>query len=290
MITRGVYFLSNNNMLDFTIAFLNSFRAYNPVIPLCFIPYNEQVDEIVALKDVYNFEVFQDTALLKECDQMSLQLHEYVRPEYRKFAIWEGPFNEFIYIDIDTVVLDDLSFAFEFLYDHDCLTATSNIPEIRKFVWLDGVEKSGMINATQIAYAANTGFIVSKKGFINIDQVRQGFQKAQLLKDYMEFNCMEQPFLNYMIVTAGKPYTSLCVLGDVEKHRKVLYEYWGGENDSEVINGKLYRKTGGQICFVHWSGVWRLKDQMPNKKIWDYYRNMQPSQAVNAPLPAHLVS
>jgi hypothetical protein len=90
----------------------------------------------------------------------------------------------------------------------------------------------------------------------------------------------------------------LCVLGRFGRDRKVLYEYWGGEDVGEIRSGKLYRKTGGQICFVHWAGVWRLKDQMPNKKIWDYFRNMKlpPGDAVERKphrlpqLPAHLVS
>lgn len=296
--TRGVYFLSSNEMYDFTIAFLNSFRASNPSIPLCFIPYNENTAMIEALKDQYRFTVFSSPGLLQEYDRMSLRLHEKVRGEYRKLAIWEGDFDEFIYIDIDTVVLDDLCFCFTFLEQYDCLTATSNIPEIRKFVWTDGIEECRALDTAQISYAANTGFLVSKKGFMDRSFIKQSLEKAQLIKDYMQLECMEQPFLNYLIVTAGKPYTSLCVLGEFGRDRKVLYEYWGGESVGEIRNGKMYRRTGGQICFIHWAGVWRLKDQMPNKKIWDYFRNMElpgsdsgnDGKLHNAPeLPAYLV-
>ncbi|MEO5563920.1 MAG: hypothetical protein ABIR18_10810 [Chitinophagaceae bacterium] len=276
--TRGVYFLSNDTMYEFTIAFLNSFRTYNPSVSLCFIPYNDNVDNILALKEAYHFEVYQDNELLKECDAMSLQLHDEIKPAYRKLVIWKGIYDQFIYIDIDTVVLADLSFAFEFLADHDCLTATSNIRAIRKFVWLDGIEETGLLTADQIAYAANTGFVVSKKIFTDFGNIKDKLEESRLLKNYMELNCMEQPFLNYLIVTSGKPYTSLCELGYSERQRRVLYEYWGGEEEAEIINGKMYRKTGGQICFIHWSGVWRLKDKMPNKKIWDHYRYMNDPQ------------
>ena len=115
-VSRGVYFLTNDKMYDFTIAFLNSFRKYNPVVPLCMIPYNDECEKITALKDVYKFTVFPNSLLLIECSQLSLQLHEKVCNEYRKLAMWEGVFDEFIYIDVDTVVLNDVSFLFDYLH------------------------------------------------------------------------------------------------------------------------------------------------------------------------------
>jgi len=273
--TRGVYFLSNNVMYDLTIAFLNSLRTYNPTIPLVLIPYDENTDQIEALQDTYQFDIFRPMALFNECDQMSRRWHDSVRGEYRKFAIWEGRFDEFIYIDIDTVVLDDLSFCFEVLQEYGCITATSNIPAIRKFVWLDGVEECGILDAEQIAYSANTGFIVSKKGFFNFEWVKQRLEHIEGIEKYMEFFCLEQPVLNYLIVTSGKPYTSLFALRLSGKNANVPNEYWGGSDIGEIKNGKMYSKNHGQIFLIHWAGVWRLKDQMPNKEIWDFYRNMQ---------------
>lgn len=273
-VTRGVYFLSNNVMYDLTIAFLNSFRTYNPTIPLVLIPYDENTDKIEALQHTYRFDIFSPMALFNECDQLSRRWHERVRGEYRKFAIWEGRFNEFIYIDIDTVVLDDLSFCFEFLQEYGCLTASSDIPSIRKFVWLDGIEKCGVLNAEQIAFSANTGFIVSKKGFFNFEEVKQRLEHIGVIEKYMEFFCLEQPVLNYLIVTSGKPYTSLHVLRLSGKNANVPNEYWGGSDTAKIKNGMIYREDGAQVFLIHWAGVWRLKDQMPNKEIWDYYRHM----------------
>jgi hypothetical protein len=282
LVSRGVYFLTNNKMYDFTIAFLNSFRKYNPVVPLCVIPYNNDFDKIAALKDSYRFTVFPDMALLNACDKLSLQLHEKVTSEYRKLAMWEGVFDEFIYIDIDTVVLDDVSFAFEYLHDHWFVAGTSNLPGSRQYVWFDGVEHTNLLNADQIAYSANTGFMVSKRGFINMDYIEQKMPTAKLLEDYMQFKCLEQPFLNYLVVTSGKQYTSLTLLAKKEKKRKVMTEYWGGGTNGKIKNGKIYVDTGKPVLFIHWAGVWRLKEQMPNKKIWDYYRKMElPANGLN---------
>lgn len=277
--SRGVYFLANDEMYEFTIAFLNSFRKYNPDVPLCMIPFNNDFKRIEQLKDSYGFTVFPDSRLLMECSELSLALHERVAHEYRKLAIWEGIFDEFIYIDIDTVVLDDVSFLFGYLPDYWFLAGTSNIPECRKFVWLEGVENTGMLDAEQIAFAANTGFMVSKKGYMDLEYAKQKMTKARLLEDYMAFVCREQPFLNYLVVTSGKPYTSLTVLASSEKKRKVMIEYWGGETAGKVEGGKLHIDGRKPVLFIHWAGVWRLREKMPNRKIWNYYRNMTLTDA-----------
>lgn len=267
--------MTNDFMYEFTIAFLNSFRKYNPLVPLCMIPYNNSFERIEALKDIYGFTVFPDTQLLAECSKMSLSLHEKVSHEYRKLAMWEGVFDEFIYIDIDTVVLDEVSFLFDYLADYWFLAGTSNLPGSRRHVWQEGVENSGMLNAEQIAYSANTGFIVSKKGFMDLEYSKRRMTKARLLEDYMQFECLEQPFLNYLIVTSGKPYSSLTLLAASEKKRKVMIEYWGGATTGKVQDGKMHVESGVPVLFIHWAGVWRLMEQMPNRKIWNYYRNMK---------------
>jgi len=273
-VSRGVYFLTNDKMYDFTIAFLNSFRKHNPEVSLCMIPYNDEYETIAALKDVYKFTVFPNSLLLTECTQLSLQLHEHERNEYRKLAMWEGMFDEFIYIDVDTVVLDDVSFVFDYLSDYWYVAGTSNLPVSRQYVWLDDVEHTNLLNAEQIAYSANTGFIASKKGLMDLDYIKKKMPAARQLEDFMQFMCLEQPFLNFLVVTSGRSYTSLTLLAREEKARKVMIEYWGGDTYGKIRNGKIYLNTAQPVLFIHWAGIWRLRDQMPNKKIWDYYRKM----------------
>ena len=49
MTQRGVYFLANDGILDMAIAFLNSFRTYNPSTALCLIPYADDVEQLTSL-------------------------------------------------------------------------------------------------------------------------------------------------------------------------------------------------------------------------------------------------
>ena len=297
---RGVYFIANNRVLDLSIAFLNSFRKYNPNISLCLIPYDNNYDKILQLQEVYRFDVFENSTLLQECDEISAKFHNSVLGSFRKLAMWDGIFEEFIYIDVDTLVLDNIDFCFQYLDKYPCITSHSNIQNIRKFVWKDSIYSSDHLSEEQIAFAANTGFIVSKKGFFDMRWIKNNTDKALSVKEHMELFCQEQPFLNYLIVTSGKPYTSLLVLSStVEKNSNIKLEFWAGQKGGKIVNGKFYFNNMNSYFLLHWAGEWqprkidsilygflsfiRLIDKnripklyifMPYKKIWNYYRTL----------------
>src|SRR4051812_23250796 len=108
MIRRGVYFLANDPMIDLVITFLNSLRAQEPDIALCLIPYDDRTTRIRELASRYCFSVLDDVVALSACDEISSRFHGRIRGHYRKIAAWSGVFDEFVYIDIDTVLLKPL--------------------------------------------------------------------------------------------------------------------------------------------------------------------------------------
>ena len=200
--SRGVYFLASDGTAELARAFLNSFRKYNPDIPLCLIPFNEEFRKLENLQDQFNFSIFSDRQMIESCDEISRRFHGHVRGEYRKFCIWEGAFEEFVYIDVDTVILSD----------YDFVTAHSNMPEISAMVWRPSIRDAGKLSSGQIEFAANTGFVTSKLGALSMEEIKGKTEEALQLAEHMELFCKEQPLLNYLIVTSGKKYTSLFVL------------------------------------------------------------------------------
>jgi hypothetical protein len=294
---RGVYFLANDQVLHLTIAFFNSFRRYNPNTPLCLIPYNDDCRETVLLKDLYAFEIFGDPSLLRRCDEISRKFHGRINGTYRKLAMWGGLFDEFIYIDVDTIVLRNVDFVYRYLADFAFLTSHSNIPSIRRYVWKESIYKTGLLSAEQIDYSANTGFIASKKGAISSTSIENSLEGAVLLMPHFELHSQEQPFLNYLIVTSGKQYSSLSTLfNSREEDRRIKLEFWAGRKGGRFLEGEF---INGEVYFlVHWAGCWQprridafasllmrtfaigkrnsghdLYLFMPYKKFWMHYRN-----------------
>jgi hypothetical protein len=304
-VSRGVYFLANDRIFDLTVAFLNSFRKYNPEIPLCLIPFNADIERIAALQSIYGFSVFSDGNVLESCDAIGARFHGRPQGEYRKLAMWEGGFDEFIYIDVDTVVLTNIDFVFPFLSEYDFVTSHSNIPEIVKWVWKKSVYDSRQLTAGQIAYSANTGFIASKKEALSLEGIKNKVEPATVLSPHMNFFCKEQAFLNYVIVTSGKKYTSLHVLKISGIHPDIKTEHWAGLKHGVIKNGQIYfNNKPGSVLLLHWAGNWhpkrldrviyrlqvllRLKKKedepvisrfMSYKKLWKYYRFLRKETA-----------
>jgi hypothetical protein len=275
-IARGVYFLANNQVFDQVIAFLRSFRIHNPSIPLCLIPFDSEFDRIAALKDTYSFSIFDDPALLASCDSISVKFHGRVIGAYRKLVVWEGIFETFAYIDVDTVVLDSVDFAFDHLKYGPYIASHSNLASIRRWVWKDDVYTTHLLTSPQIAYAANTGFFASVRGLLPMKHALAKVNAALELKDHMELHCMEQPFLNYLVVTSGYSYTSLLVLRLKGISPTAKLEWWGGQEGATVDNGKLQPQSGEPIFLVHWAGIWQearaAGKDLPYQALWDFYR------------------
>ena len=297
---RGLYFLANDKVLDQALAFLNSVRTHNPEIPLCLIPYDENAERIRSLATRYNFITITDAALLSWCDQISLSFHEEScrgRGMYRKLAAWFGPFDEFLYIDLDTVVLRPVDAVFPLLENFDAVTAYSNDPESRKFVWLDSIAPNQLISQEEIDYSANMGFILSHRRLLNRDIVATLVPQAKELSKHMELQCFDQPFNNYIVVKSTKRYTSLRRLNQQSAVRRWPEECWPGDKNWRIsIDGKAtYNGASRELLHIHWSGImaphsWEkrlyallgkfriptpsVRFNLPQGRIWRHYRNL----------------
>ncbi len=298
--TKGVYFIANDKVIELTIAFLNSFRKFNPKISLCLIPFRDDVSEISRLKEKYNFSIYSDIEILNLCDSMSEKFHSNTIGHYRKLAIWEGPFDEFVYIDIDMLVLKNIDFAFKLLDHYNFITSCSNLESEEKWVWKDSIYQTDLLNDEQIKYAANTGFIVSSKHAITIEEIKEKLKDAVKLAPHMELKCMDQPFINYLIVTSNIKYTSLFSLMNSTLFPENYIEFWAGIKRKNMKNGFItyYKGKPHDIFLIHWAGQWQLRPIeiklfiilnilklrkkiwsisvfMPFKKLWKQYRYMK---------------
>jgi hypothetical protein len=275
--SRTIYFLANDTMYEFVIAFLNSLRAYNPATPLCFIPYDEDVHRVRALEREYRFTTWSDAAVLARCDRISEQFHGTVVGQYRKLAMWEGSHEQFLYIDTDTVVLTNLDFVFGLLDAVAFLTSHSNLPDLRQWVWKPTMEQSGALTEAQIAFSANTGFIASHRGLLRFDVIQDRLKAALALAPHMELLCTEQPLLNYLFVTSDLRYDSLLMISARTSQPRIPRERWGGSQHMEIRHGRVTYPWYPPTLLVHWAGLWRrlAEGSLPYADLWRFYRDLR---------------
>lgn len=268
---RGVYFLSNDTILDITIAFLNSFRKHNPESNLCLIPFNDQYGKIAALSEKYNFQIYDDADTLKLCDELSNKVTGKTVGHFRKFAIWSGPYNEFIYIDCDMLVLRNVELAYEDLDAYDFITTHSNQPNLPDYVWKLGATSAGLSN-DQIDYSANTGFIVSKRGLFDVRNLIDTSEYQNYIP-YLYDWTYEQPFLNLVIVTSKYKYTSMYQLRQTGENPNTMSECWGQVANGIFNNGEFAVPGYDRLVVIHWSGPTKPSPitNLPYQDLWNYY-------------------
>lgn len=283
MSTRGIYFLANDKVSDQAIAFLNSARTHNPELPFCLIPYDGRTERIRSLSGHFNFGILEDRKLLEWCDAISLQFHEPAcrgRGMYRKLAAWFGPFDEFLYMDLDTLLLRPVDFLFPLLREFDAVTAYSNDPASRNFVWLDSLQPNADISQAQIDYSANMGFILSHRGMLTRDSVEALLPAAKRLAPHMQLECFDQSFNNYVIARSARRYTSLRCLNLPPENRGLPEECWPGNNlwRLELDGRATFNGVPREVLHVHWSGI--MSPQRWEKRFYTWLSRL------NLPAPS----
>jgi hypothetical protein len=254
----GVYFVANDAIYDLAVAFLKSFRIHNPAAELCLIPYDNDTARLSAMARQYNFSCFSDESVLARCDEISRQIHGKTFGHYRKLAAWHGPFDEFIYIDTDTVVTGSVGFIYERFTNYAFLFSHSNWPHLQQWVWKESIHETGALTAAQIEFSASTGFFHSKRGVLTIDEAERRLPDALKIVDHMVLFCVEQPFLNFLVVTSGKPYTSITNVIAETNATYLPMEKWGGEK-LKILRKENCRTSDENVLLVHWAGEWRPK-------------------------------
>lgn len=213
---RGIYFIANDGVYEETAAFLASFRHYNPTLPAYLIPY-KGLDSIAVprfhhLLIQYNVCVYFDASLFTRIDQEVSNQFDLdptrTLGHFRKLAMWFGPLDEFLYLDVDSVIVSNVDPTFQFLDQGlDVVTGSADYEGAPDMVWLDSIRS--VLEPDQVHYSANTGTILSSKRFgSGEDLMTKALTKGLELREHMFMYTFEQPLLNYLFVTSGKRYDS----------------------------------------------------------------------------------
>ncbi|MBW4612828.1 MAG: hypothetical protein KME21_06015 [Desmonostoc vinosum HA7617-LM4] len=276
----GVYFSANDVVYEWAIAFLNSFRTYNPDLRLILIPFNDQCDRLLQLSDIYNFEVFNDTSLsfsrLEAIGQAFELGYTPTGPYwFRRYASFWGVLDYFIYLDARQLILADLkpileaieTLKFDFLY-YDCA--------------IDQVYEQGTFRQNLIRKGRGRGFNsgrwAARKGLFSLEEFEQLAESALKIRNQLNPRNTDQAFINYC-----------CDLKPI--HYGHIADVLGGicQNGWAKQPGKIYQKDekyylwdyGGsdhkkRLILLHWAGI-SFNSIMPERSLFKKYRLLKSS-------------
>ena len=223
---KGIYTLANDVVYDQLVALLNSVeKNYSSQIPVCIIPYDDNISKIeTEIKKRKNCNIFSDVTSIERWEEFAKkvwQLHPTAKKEWQKRSIlgvnrlgmhrrmcaFDGPFEKFVFLDSDTLIMNSLEFIFKKL-DQYCLVGydyqykdPSHVYNMKSKKVYQVFSKNRIDSEIFCA-----GFFASKRS--TFDNKSKNSILAYLQTGEAEIlyiNGPDQSLLNYMIMRSNKP-------------------------------------------------------------------------------------
>lgn len=247
MVTRGVYCLANDVVYDFFIGLCESLRKVSPDIPFELIPFDNQVDRVLRLQERYNFTVAPISSLdyWDQIGEIHYKDNHVARHTYRKFHIFEGQFDKFLFLDADMVLHRSVEHFFDAAepWDFDVCYYESNWNLIygqwELYEYMRDILNSSLIN---------TGWLLSRRGVLKRMDV-------EFIAD------LAKRVLSHFSPTAEQPFLNFCL--DVSRCRVIsIHKMMDGLSPTLIVDDKGADYYQGNRPVTHWAGM-RLSPSTP---------------------------
>jgi hypothetical protein len=277
--TRGIYIIANDRVIEQAIALLKSIRVHDTDTPIVMIPYDDQYQAIAKrLTENYGVKVYED---LQFIERLSNQLHEifgnkfFARPnQFRKQACWFGAFDEFLYIDTDIVVFEKIIDTLDYLNNYDFICCDYQHTGGIKNVFTNKVIEDKVFTKTEVQDIFNGGFWGSKKSLISEQVLYETFSECAAHPEYFDFSekTSDQPIINYMMLKhMPRRFNIVRRPGGAPGN-------WAGSKQFQTQGHQLIDPNVNQpLQYLHWAGI-RIQPGCPYWDIWKYYRYLNESE------------
>lgn len=276
--STGVYFSANNVVYDWTIAFLNSFRTFNPDLRLLLIPFDDECDRVLQLKDIYDFEIYSDSSFDRlEALGKAFELgYTPTGPHwFRRYSVFWGPCDHFMYLDARQVILAELELAIQAIgsYGFDLLHFDCAV---------DQVYQPGKLRRELLRYGKargfNSGRWISRKGLFSLEEFEQLAAVALEMREQLNPRNTDQAFINFCCDVKDVKYGNIAEVlsGFCESSwarqpgkvycRRNKYYIWD-------YGGLSHKK---QLFLMHWAG-YKMAHAKPNNYLYLKYRLQKES-------------
>jgi hypothetical protein len=270
-IPYGICTLGNDHVYDQIIALLNSIEVIMGAdFPICIFPYDDRLDRLTAaIADRPNVQIYQDAAAIAYWDHQAQRIWD-VHPTaaetwqaittekyhrmgtHRRFCAFDGPFDRFIYMDADTLLMDDVQPIFDrldhydwYVYDfqHRDLAHVYNhtVPQLTQVFSRDRLAQEIFCS----------GFYASKRGIFTTGQLEEMWRS--LLQNEAEIlyaMAPDQTILNYWVMKSGiKVYNAALQLPAIETTGCCV------TSDHFAVVDHVVYDRGKRLTYLHYIGL-----------------------------------
>lgn len=220
----GICTLANDRVYNQLIALLNSIEAVlGKDTPICVYPYDDNTQQIAAeIAKRPNVQLYNDRESIARWDNFARSAWEphptafsrwkkagsegYHRfGTHRRYCAFDGPFDRFIYMDGDTLLMGPVDYIFDKLNDHDCVVYDFQYKDPTHIYEVDSPKLLEIFSQERIETEIFcSGFFASKKDLFSEKQKnwllqQLGSGEAEIVYPM----AVDQPLLNYLMMKSG---------------------------------------------------------------------------------------
>jgi hypothetical protein len=307
---NGICTLANDVVYDQLIALLNSIEAiYGQTMPVCIYPYDDQTERIAAaIKARPSVQLYDNRPSIEQWDQFVRQIwdiHPTARqrwgnsdPNYyhrvgthRRFCSFDGPFERFLYMDADTLLLNSVDFIFAALDQQDWVTYDFQYKDPTHVYEMNAAQLNQVFTPKRVETEIFcSGFYASKRNLFDqaararfLESLQTG--EAEILYPMAP----DQTILNYMVMKSGISSLNLALsLPATERTGNSVTS-----SHFEARDHLLY-DHGKRLTYLHYIGISskyfaRLcageNVDFPYRDIFLHYRYLHEPRPPLSPVP-----
>jgi hypothetical protein len=307
----GICTLANDRVYDQLIALLNSIEAiYGQQIPVCIYPYDDNITQIqTEISRRPHVQLYDNQKSIQAWDNFARQIwdahptakkswqkisrEQYYRfGTHRRYCAFDGPFDRFVYMDADTLLMSPLESIFTLLECNDWVVYDFQFKDLSHVYNISSPKLTKIFPLSRLQTEIFcSGFYATKKNIFTVQQrewllenLRQG--EVEILYEMAP----DQTILNYMVMRAEicsyncalyfpeNVVTGCCVTSThfqardsilYDNNKRLTYIHYIGLSSqlfSQVCNGKNidfpYREIFLHYRYLHEPNK---RPQFPNK-------------------------
>lgn len=266
----GICTLGNDHVYEQIIALINSIEAImGKDTPICIYPYDDKVEKLAsAIASRPNVELYSDRASIDKWDDFARQAWDtsptarqiwqkagskgYHRfGTHRRYCAFDAPFDRFVYMDADTLLMSDLKPIFAALDNYDCVVYDFQHKDPSHVYDINYSGLNQIFSPTRIKQEIFcSGFYAARRNFFS--QAQRNWLIEQLKKEARVLYPMapDQTLINYMMMRSkAKIYNFALELPETEKTGCCV------TSAHFVAKDNILYDKGKRLTYLHYIGL-----------------------------------
>jgi hypothetical protein len=267
----GICTLANDRVGNQLIALLNSIKAIlGKDTPVCVYPYDDNTQEIAReIAKRPNVQLFSDRGIMDKWDNFACaawDTHPTAKerwlkagsPNYhrfgthRRYCAFHGPFERFLYMDADTLVMGSVDFLFAHLNAADCVVYDFQHKDPTHVYEVSSPKLLEIFPENRIKQEIFcSGLFASKKELFSDNQLDWLLQQLAAGEAEIVYPmAVDQPLLNYMMMRSGFTIYNLALQLPPEERTGCCVTSPHFEAQESILYDK-----GKRLTYLHYIGI-----------------------------------